>query len=187
MKTPHPLLMLALMAGTFALPFALGAGLYASGWQPARTVNHGELIRPPQALPADGLTAPDGSPLNAAELQGRWWLLLAAAGPCEAACIARAADMRRIHVSLNKDMPRLKRMVLAGDPGEGSLAALRDAQPDLVVARPDVRWQRTLGEDGVTLYLVDPQARLILRYPPQIAATAIRADVARLLRYSAGS
>jgi len=185
MKTAHPLLMLALIAGTFALPFALAAGLYASGWQPAHTVNHGELILPPQALPADGLTAPDGSALTA-ELQGRWWLLLAAPGPCEAQCIARAADMRRIHVSLNKDMGRLKRMVLAGDADEGSLAALRDAQPDLVVARADARWQRTLGDGGIAVYLVDPQARLVMRYPAHAGAAAIRADVERLLRYSSG-
>lgn len=187
MTIPKPLLMLALIAGTFALPFALGAGLYAFGWQPMRTVNHGELIRPPQPLPVAGLTAAAGAALPAAELHGRWWLLLAAAGPCEAQCLARAADMRRIHVSLNKDMGRLKRMVLTDDPGEGSVAALRNAQPDLVVVRADARWQRTLGDGGMALYLVDPQERLVMRYPAEAGAAAIRADLERLLRYSRGA
>ena len=184
MKTANPWPMLALVVGAFALPFAVAAGLFASGWQPARTVHHGELIRPPLPLPQSGLTTADGSALPTAELHGRWWLLLVPGGPCMADCLARAIDMRRVHVALNKDMGRLKRMVLAADFSEGALAALRGAQPDLVVAHADDRWQRALGDAaGLTLYLIDPQGRLIMRYPAQASAASIRADLDRLLRY----
>jgi hypothetical protein len=187
MKPASPWPMLALIVAAFALPFALGAGLYLSGWQPANTVNHGELIRPPQPLPADGLSTPDGAPLATADLHGRWWLLLVPAGACAAPCLARAVDMRRVHVALNKNMGRLRRMVLTGDTGDGALAALRAAQPDLVVARPDERWRRALlGAPDGALYLVDPQARLVLRYAGQTGAESIRADLDRLLRHGAG-
>lgn len=186
MKTADSRPMLALIVGIFALPFAVAAGLFAFGWQPTHTVNHGQLIRPPLPLPPHGLTTADGAPLATAELHGRWWLLLAQAGPCDTACLARAADMRRVHVALNKDMGRLKRLVLATDLGEGAIAALRRSQPDLVVARADGRWQQVLG-DGPQLYLVDPQGRAILRYTAQASAESIRADLDRLLRYgSAG-
>lgn len=180
-------MMLALIVGIFALPFAVAAGLFAFGWQPARTANQGELIRPPLPLPPDGLTRVDGSSLPTAELHGRWWLLLAPGGPCAADCLARATDMRRVHVALDKDMARLKRMLLAADSAAGdggALAALRRTQPDLVVARADRRWQRALGAAaGPTLYLIDPQGRLVMRYAAQSDAASVRADLGRLLRH----
>lgn len=188
MNTTRPLPMLALIIAAFGLPFALGAALYFSGWQPQRTANHGELVRPPLPLPRVGLHNADGSVLTTADLHGRWWLLVAPAGRCDAACVVRVIELRQVHVALNKDMVRLKRMVLADDAAEHTIEVLRAAQPDLVVARADDGWRRALGGAGTQqILLVDPQARLVMRYGAAADADSIRTDLERLLRFgSAG-
>ena len=70
----RPLVLLLLL---FALPFTLAALLHLAGWRPAGSANHGELLQPPQALPAAGLTLADGRPLPTSALAGRWQLVLA--------------------------------------------------------------------------------------------------------------
>ncbi len=42
---------LALVLGLLLLPFVVAASLYAVGWHPERSGNHGELLSPPRALP----------------------------------------------------------------------------------------------------------------------------------------
>lgn len=179
----RPAIVVGAIVATLALPFALAAGLHSWGWRPASDGAHGRLIEPPRPLPAAGLVAADGAPLATETLHGHWWLLLVGRGPCASECMGHADEMRRIHVALNRDMPRLKRMLLTDAPTE-SAAALRAAQPDLVVARPDAAWSAALDTREFRYFVLDPQARVLLRYPADAQPAGVHEDLARLLRYS---
>jgi hypothetical protein len=177
--------MLLLVAALLALPFAIGGGLYFAGWQPARTVNQGNLISPALPLPAHGLTTPGDKALATAELGGRWLLVLNVSGACDASCRERIDEMRRIQVSLYKDMGRLRRAVLTDTPGDPTLAAAGASQPDLVVAHAPPGWLPGSTSDGApSLYIVDPQGNLIMHYRPETGARAVRADLERLLKFA---
>jgi len=170
----HGRLMLALIVGLLALPFAIGAGLYFGGWQPTRIAHHGHLLNPPRVL-SDPVLRSTGK--NAE----KWKLVLNVRGPCSAECAGRLDEMRRIHVALYKNMGRLSRAVLTDQPDDPALLALRDSQPDLLllIASP--------GElAGITdpLLLVDPQGQMIMTYPPDASAQGVRADLERLLKYA---
>ena len=139
--------MLALVVGLLALPFVIAGGLYFLGWQPARTGNYGQLLDPPVPLPATGLRRPDGSPLASADLQGKWLLLLSGTGACNSECAQRIDEMRRIQVSLNKEMGRLRRVVLTDLPDDPQLAAARPF--DQCAQRADFLFRRhQRGEAG---------------------------------------
>ena len=177
--------MLLLVVSLLALPFVIAAGLYFIGWQPARTTNHGHLHSPPPPLPPGGLRSADGQALPTAELGGKWLLVLSGSGPCDAACAARIDEMRRIQVSLNKEMARLRRVVLTDHAGDAELTAARQRQPDLVIAEVPGNWLP--GSDpaaGYRLHVVDPQGRLIMDYPVDVAAKGVRADLDRLLKFA---
>ncbi len=178
------LLVLVAVVGTLALPFALGTGLHVSGWHPESGGPNGRLIEPPRPLPAAGLVGADGAPLATAALHGHWWLLLVGHGPCDDDCVARLDEMRRIHVALNRDMPRLKRMLLTDGPADDT-AAVRAAQPDLVIAHADAAWRKALDTGEPRCFIIDPQARVMMRYPSDVQPAAVYADLMRLLRHSA--
>jgi hypothetical protein len=175
--------MLMLVAALLALPFAVGGGLFVAGWHPSRTVNHGRLLTPPLPLPATGLVAADGRPMPTGELAGRWLLVLAAGDACAAECFARIDEMRRIHVSLYKNMPRLRRVVLAADIAP-ALASVASSQPDLVVANAPRGWLPATPPGATALYVVDPQGRLVMEYGPDTDARAVRSDLERLLKFA---
>lgn len=163
--------MLLLIVGLLMLPFIIGGALYVSGWQPARTVHHGHLLNPPRALPEAVLRASE-------DLRGKWLLLLEVRGACTAECAGRLDEMRRIQVALYKNMGRLRRVVLTDRPDDPQLAALRQAQPDLlVIAAPS-----TGSADP--LLLADPQGQVIMTYPPDATAQGVRADLERLLKFA---
>ena len=167
------------------LPIAIGAGLYLSGWHPAKGGNHGELIQPPRPLPAAGLTREDGTPLPTSELGGKWTLVLAGDGACGDACTRSLQQMRQIQVALNKEMGRVRRLALVKDPSEAGVAGARAAQPDLLVARPDAAWRATLGTAPEhRLYLIDPLGQLMMQYAPNADPKGVQQDLERLLKYS---
>lgn len=137
---------LLLMIGLSLLPVAVGAGLYTFGWRPARTSNHGTLIVPPV-------------PANIDASQGRWSLVLLGTDSCDGACAARLDELRRVRVSLAREMHRTRHL-FAAPP-----AALADLPAGTVI-------------------IVDPDGRAMMRYAPDAEAKGLRADLERLLKYS---
>jgi len=177
---------LALVIGSVALPFVIAAGLHLIGWQPDHTASNGHLINPPLPLPAAGLKTTDGRPLATAELQGKW-LLLSGKGSCDADCVRRIDEMRRIQVSLGRQMGRLRRVVATDRIADGELAAALRQQPDLVLAEAPANWLPGSGDDpGYRLHIVDPQGKLIMNYPSEVTTKGVRSDLVHLLKFSWG-
>ena len=112
---------LPLLAAVFLLPMAVGSGLFWSGWRPAQFGNHGELLQPARPLPDGGLLRTDGRPLPTAELLGKWLFVFSAPGACDAMCIERLQQLQRVHIALNKEQSRLRRVFI------GRSEAWRDA------------------------------------------------------------
>lgn len=188
--TPAPLTALtpgrrALLITLFAfvLPLLVGGGLFWSGWRPAKTANHGELVQPPKPVPVFtlGIAA-----------SGKWLLLLAGDAACDAACIAQINTLRAIQVSLGRDIERIRRVVLIGAPSpqdspaiSSGLQELARRQPDLIVARPNAEWSAALAAGAQhRVFLVDPAGYLMMQYAPDTEPKFIRADLERLLKYS---
>jgi hypothetical protein len=137
---------LLLMVALSLLPIAIGTGLYLIGWRPAKTSNYGTLITPPSPIAIDAPT-------------GRWSLVLIGDGVCDAACSARLDELRRVRVSLAKEMHRIQ--------------LLRVAPPAALADLP-----------AGTVIIVDPDSRAMMRYAPGAEAKGLRADLERLLKYS---
>lgn len=175
MTTPSPAQIasgrrtLLLATGLLMLPFVLGATLYLSGWQPSKTGNRGELLQPPPVVKAQ---LPEAA-------TGKWVLILVPETACDARCADQLDALRRVQVSLNKEMGRLRRVVMAADPADAGLSHAQASQPDLLVARRDAAWTAPAG-----IYVADPEGNLILRYAPDAELKDIRSDLDRLLKYS---
>lgn len=182
-RSPHQgRLMLALVAGLLALPFAIAAGLYFGGWKPDGTVHHGQLFEPPAPLPASGLRLASGEPLPTETLHGKWLLALSISGPCQATCLDRIDEARRIQVSLNKEMGRLRRIVLLTQPADAALLAVAARQPDILIATAPPEW--LAGGEGSSLHIIDPSGRQVIRYGPTANPRAVRHDLERLLKFA---
>jgi cytochrome oxidase Cu insertion factor (SCO1/SenC/PrrC family) len=158
-------------------------------WHPQGTINQGNLITPPRPLPAAPLTAVDGSRMDGDVLRGHWTLLLFSEKPCDRGCQALLLQLRQVHAALNKDIPRVQRLLVLVGP---QAAGPPQGDPDLLLARlRDRSWLDHFavgaGDQPAAsgrIYLVDPLGNLMMFYPAGGPVRGILKDLERLLRIS---
>src|SRR5690606_41471784 len=119
------------------------------------------------------------------------WTVVTIPDACDGVCKGRLHDMRQIHASLSKHIPRVQRVLLTV---QQDVNALKVLYPDLVVLnQPAVQrdalvqqFDLPVADTGSAqrVYFVDPLGNLMMSYPLTIAAADIRKDLNRLLAYA---
>jgi hypothetical protein len=108
-------LQLLIILLTPLIVMASATGLYYSGWLvPDTRVNRGVLLEPVLQLADFGLDMAEVNP-------ERQWLMVQTSVDCQQSCLERVHTQRQIHVSLGKDEPRMKRLLLTATPGLSNL------------------------------------------------------------------
>jgi cytochrome oxidase Cu insertion factor (SCO1/SenC/PrrC family) len=179
----------AALGGLFLLPLLLSFWLYYGvHWHPLGTTNHGELIEPLRPLPDVALPDADGVPRNHV-FQGKWTLVYVGSGACDADCRDTLVFMRQTRLSLNNEMTRVQRVLLAtsvccdrgylsaNHPGLRVLDATQPAAPPLLAQFP-------VEPRARTLYVVDPLGNLMMRYDARLPPRGLLEDLKRLLQLS---
>jgi len=198
-STPRPsagkrkLLILALL---FTLPAALALILYMSGWRPAATVNHGELVQPARPIGDVTLDTLDGKRLKFSELNRKWALVYFGSAHCLARCEQDLYKMRQVHLAQGKQAERIERVFVVTDASALDLLryTLKDHPGMIVLVGPPAAARRLARQfsvpaggalDGLDrIYLVDPLGNFMLHYPPDADASGMRKDLVRLLKVS---
>ncbi|BAV32732.1 cytochrome C oxidase subunit I [Sulfuricaulis limicola] len=185
-----------LLAALFTLPVIIAYALYFSGWRPASTGNHGELVQPARPIADAALTRLDGGSMRFSELHGKWTLITFSAAECLKPCERNLYVMRQVIAAQGDKAGRVQSMLVVTDPK--ALDLLRYTVKDYpgmraIVGPPEavgaLARQFTLSAgsplDNLNrVYLVDPLGNFMMSYPADADPNGIRKDLARLLRAS---
>jgi hypothetical protein len=170
------LLLLALFFAPLVVAFLL---YYGFGWRPSSQSIHGELIEPLRAMP-------DG----AQKLRGEWSLVYVGDGGCDEDCRTALVFARQTRLSLNKEMSRLGRVLLATDNccDVSYLRKEHDGIKVFDVSSPEEKTE-LLGVLPVvdlkhTLFVVDPLGNLVMRYDVRKEPAGLLDDLRKLLKLS---
>ena len=159
----------------FVVPIltAYALNVWWPNWSPFGRMNHGELVEPAWEIELGSI---------AEHAAGRWILLYPVAGPCDDACEARVAFVKRVHVALGKDYDRVVRMFVhrAGAPVE----RVRSVDAGLILVPAPDAWFDRFGGDEPALLIVDPQRQAVLRYGSGLEPKGLARDLARVLKIS---
>lgn len=178
-----------MMLTFFVVPIIAVVLMFKYDFKPAGQ-SRGELIVPPRLIEATAsLKNSDGQ--DSSHFWAEKWTMVYVADVCEANCMAKLKDMRQIHVSMYKDIPRTQRVLITNMQ---DVAAIKKDFPDLNIinqSATDVsalsqqfNVQAEVATKSNRLYFVDPLGHIMMSYPAYTAAADIRKDLARLLRYS---
>jgi len=166
----------------FAAPLVIVLTMHFFNVHPTGA-SHGVLVT--EAKP---LKLPTSAGVDQSKLWQDKWNLLYVAERCEAVCQQSIAEMRQIHASLEKDIPRVQRVLITAQPTD---ASIKQQFPDLVIISDATTntevWQQVTAltqSQEASIYLVDPFGNLAMRFPPSLPAKDIRKDLVRLLKYS---
>lgn len=167
----RPKLIMLTVVLLFAAPLIASYVMVTRGWIPGGTTNHGELVEPPRAVAEYGLG-------DEQAYRRGWTVLVPQRGRCESECLHRLDELARLRLALEKDIDRVHVVLLlptgSAAPELPELVTHSSAAPDAVTAL----------DAGGAAYVVDPEARVMMRYPEPLDAAGLLKDLERLLRYS---
>lgn len=146
-----------------------------------KQVNYGTL----HATPAPMLAGRrfDDTPFTLADLRGKWVIVSAAPGSCDARCAAQLYASRQARTIQNAERDRVVRVWLVTDAVAPPPSLLRE-HADLLAVRAAPATVAALPAAGRDIYLVDPLGNLVLSWPAEPDIKRMAADLARLLRVS---
>lgn len=153
--------------------------------------NYGHLITPARPFQYDSFFQnPISKVETLEEIKGRWVLVQVVTTPsCEAACIETAHKTGQLHLMLNKELSRVRRLLLLNQTG-ASIDELtsRDATLLVSAASKDLRQQLEQAVGGPLtegmILLMDPFANVMMWYGPDFDPYGVLKDLHRLLRVS---
>jgi len=156
---------------------------------PTALSHYGALIAPQRPIPS-GLLLDGrfGDPVRAG-MRGKWVLLQADGGGCDAACLNKLYALRQQRTMTGAQRERVVRVWLLTDDQTPDPNWQREYGGTLVArADPSVLSRWLPVEPGRSLrdyvYVIDPLGHLMMRFEAQGDPAKIRRDLARLLRAS---
>ncbi|MFW5432515.1 MAG: hypothetical protein ACKE5M_04265 [Methylophilaceae bacterium] len=182
--------MLLMLAAIFVLPFTIAATLHFLDIRPSGK-SFGNLIQPPVSLDIPELAEVNGNAFSPVRWEKIWSVIMIDDANCAEACQSNIDKIKRVHVSLHKEIKRVQRvLILKGDVNQDAIAKLQVAFPDLIVLTGDAPSQLTYIANFTnaapmgSVYLVDPLNNLMMHYPQAVSSKELRADLRRLLKNS---
>ena len=181
---------LVLMLIFFVVPLLVVFSMYKYNWMPSGT-SVGELVKPARLMGDVSQIKNDAGASIPNTFWKERWSIVYVTEDCQKTCLDKLHDMRQLHVSLYKDMPRAQRVLITTML---DTTAIKRDYPDLIVINQPSNQISTLmaafevNDESVAssnrLYLVDPLGHLMMSYQPELPLAAVRKDVTRLLRFS---
>jgi hypothetical protein len=180
------------LVGTFLIFFvpimaAWLLNVFAPGWRPFGTLNHGALVEPVRQVSTATLEHLDGGAMDPDYLSGRWTLVHLVDGDCGHRCVEALARSHQVQQALGDDMQRLQLLLVLK---EAVTLEAEDLPPMVAVAMANDAWlaefsvAKTVPRENLTIYLVDPQSYLMMRYAQDADQRGLLADLERLLKIS---
>ena len=180
--------------------FALFAGPLFIAWlwyfnvdllAPKLGANKGELINPAWPLQTINLQSSTNTHIQLKDLERIWTVVLVVGEHCDEQCKKNLYYTRQMRLAMGKDIERVQRLLLV-PPGGTDLEPtwLAQEHPSLLVAEQGKLVQQiktataNMPNGAHTVYLIDPLANLMMRYPRQLEPKDLMQDLKKLLKVS---
>ena len=184
--------MLLTLLVLFSLPLLAVISMYGLDYRPGGS-SHGDLLTPPKAMQFAAVMDIHGKAFDAAQWKKKWHLVMIAEGHCAKDCQRQVHLVRQIHVTLNKEIQRLQRVLIVPNAADHTgLAALQQRYPDLVILvgaeatalAGQFNVSAQSQEPSTRTYVIDPLGNLMMSYPAGFDPKGMQKDLTRLLKYS---
>ena len=161
------------------IPLALAYFMAYTGFGlPEGTKNNGEL------MPA-GLTVPSSLITD----EDRIWRLVVVSDKCDDLCQQQVYKLQQLYISMPKQSERLKAVWVSNDDDFDPNNMTADVDFNHVKLSHDkavFNWfnEQSLPWQDQSIWLVDPNGILVLKFPPDLSGRAMISDIKWLLKAS---
>jgi cytochrome oxidase Cu insertion factor (SCO1/SenC/PrrC family) len=174
----------------FITPIIAVIVMYKLDWRP-KGQSIGELVVPAKLLTMNyALMSSDGNIVNTDVWKDKWSMVYIVER-CEKKCHDKLRNMRQLHTSLYKEIPRMQRVLITTSQ---AVDQIKQDYPDmLIINQPNTEISTLSDQFSINdttpmsanrTYLVDPLGHFMMSYAPDTDPALIRKDVIRLMKYS---
>jgi cytochrome oxidase Cu insertion factor (SCO1/SenC/PrrC family) len=174
----------------FITPIIAVIVMYKLDWRP-KGQSIGELVVPAKLLTMNyALMSSDGNVVNTDVWKDKWSMVYIVER-CEKKCHDKLRNMRQLHTSLYKEIPRMQRVLITTSQ---AVDQIKQDYPDmLIINQPNTEISTLSDQFSINdttpmsanrTYLVDPLGHFMMSYAPDTDPALIRKDVIRLMKYS---
>ncbi|HVW63822.1 MAG TPA: hypothetical protein VHB01_02320 [Nitrosospira sp.] len=150
------------------------------------TVNYGELLKV-KALSGSALNQSNDTIFRMRDLRGKWALLSVDSGKCDEACRKKLYYMRQVRTVQNAEKDRIERVWLIDDDARPAPEIVDEFKGTWLLSAKDSELLKQLPAEGSLhdyIYVIDPIANLMMRFPKDPDPTKMAKDIKRLLKIS---
>ena len=173
----------------FAIPIVVVTIMYQYNWHP-KSFSYGELIKPIVKINISNHFELHLKKENIdRKLFDERWSFVYLTDKCGIVCENRLHDLRQIHASFEKDIPRIQRVLITSDKDTNRI---QEKYPDLIILNKPIESVANLSSQFNTplykainsdnVYIVDPMSNLMMLYTNKIKPIEIRKDITKLLK-----
>jgi hypothetical protein len=166
-------------------PFIASYTLYFLEVRPD-TVNYGELLEV-KSFSGSVLNQTNNTIFRMRDLRGKWALLMVDSGNCDEACRKKLYYMRQVRTIQNAEKERIERVWLIDDDVKPAAEVVEDFKGTWLLGAQDSELLKQLPADGSQhdyIYVIDPIANLMMRFPKDPDPAKMAKDIKRLLKVS---
>ena len=184
---------IVLLFAMSVIPFLIAWYLSVNKISMGGGTNKGELIIPPVMTNFNEFVGFDRfSQNNMTELKGHWVLVnIIPGGGCDNVCFTAIHASKQLRLMMNKDLVRIRRLVLLLNPVDEAEAArwwqndnrLLRSKPQSSLIDKISRIRDGRIPDGLLL-IMDPLGNLMMQYEPGFDPYDVKKDLEKLLRIS---
>ena len=167
--------------------FPIAAAFVAYQWfQPQGHVNYGTLIQPAHPLAQTKFQGSNGAQYDF-NRRGKWILLVADSGSCNARCREKIYLMRQIRLAQGREMDRIECVWLVDDKERPTAEMLKLHADGVILTGAEQSVLREFPAERSYrdhIYLIDPLGNLMMRFPVNPDPQGVQKDIKRLLKVS---
>lgn len=181
LKGRWQLMALALL---FFVPTLAAMVLVFTNWRPAGFTNNGELVQPAEQLNPEAWQAVGQG--EAPVLKGDWLLVVPQTTACQTDCRERLDVLNRARVALDRDIERVRLIVLQPNTRDQAVIEADDSADLLTLAAAPGVVAALSQHDGepMAAHIVDYRGFHVMRYAAPLDAAGLLDDLEKLLRLS---
>ena len=177
-----------LLIAVFILPFTMAVLLHFIDLKPSGK-SYGNLVQPPKSLQIPVLKDLQGNAFKPVQWGKIWNIVTIDSTDCAAQCAERVHILKQVHISMNKEVDRVQRVLLVPvDMKSEAYSELHKKYPDLIIlAGADaetVKFAAEFNANTGSVFLVDPLGNLMMSYPEKFDPKGLYSDLKRLLKNS---
>jgi hypothetical protein len=176
---------LILLALVLLAPFVASYTLFFWNVRPD-TVNYGELLEV-KPLTGSASNEIDNTIFRMRDLRGKWVLMSVDSGKCDAQCQKKLYYMRQVRTVQNTEMDRIERLWLIDDGEKPSSEIVNDFKGTWIINAKDSDLLKAIPakvSQHDHIYVIDPIANLMMRFPKDPDPAKMAKDIKRLLKVS---